>query len=1241
MLAAALLLVGTAFERRPPAAWTARAAPRPSAAQSGTRQGSASVAGVLNEDGSLRPGVNGSFDPKGFRMELSPSGAPRFVAEPTCSGWDTQFTPNGMNGPVTAVTVSGTDIYVGGDFTAIGEGTANHVARFDTTTNTWSTLGTDGSGVDGTVNALAVIGSTLYVGGYFQQANVGGTTVVTNNLAKFDTTTNTWSTLGTDGNGVSGHIYAFAVMGSTLYIGGEYYLLKFDTATNTWDHSIPYISVGGPVYALAVSGSTLYVGGGFSQANVGGTAVAANNVARFDTATNTWSGLGSDGNGVDYIVQALAVSGSTLYVGGSFTQANVGGTAVAVHHVARFDTTTNTWSKLGTDGNGVTDYYTRIIPGRVGSVSALAVIGSTLYVGGYFQQANYGGTVVAANNVAKLDTTTNTWGQLGTNANVVSGYNPVAFAVSGDTLYAVGQFTPTAVGETPYPPSSLMRLDAATNTWSRIAGKSGNGLNGPVTALAASGTDIYVGGNFTAAGNIAVNRVARFDTATNTWSKLGTDGNGVNGTVSALAVIGSTLYVGGDFTQASYGGTAVAVNHVARFDTATNTWSQLGTDGNGVTSGVTALAVIGSSLFVGGVGQANVGGTAVAARGVARFDTTTNTWSKLGSDGSGVDGAVYALAVSGSTLYVGGSFTQANYGGTAVAVNNVARFDTTTNTWSKLGTDGDGVNGGVSALAVSGSSLFVGGHFTQANVGGTAVNVEHVARFDTATNTWSKLNTDDYPVLLGVFDEVHALAASGSMLYVGGSFQRWNNDNRAVAVNFVVRFDTATDSWSTLSTNGLGVNGTVNALAVSGSSLWVGGSFYMAGDGTSSQNIARLCDAMLPAVEFTSSLYTVAERGGSVTITVRRNGDLSLPVTVNYSTDDGNSPSAAASCSATTGQALERCDYERAAGTLRFAAGEAEKSFVVLVNDDSYVEGIETTHLRLSNPSDSATLGGLSSAGLLITDDATESAGNPVDDPAAFVRQHYLDFLNREPDAPGLAFWTDQMTHCGNPNLEVCRVNVSAAFFQSIEFQNTGYLVERIYKAAYGDATGNSTLGGAHQLSVPVVRLDQFMRDTRQIGHDVVVGQSNWQAQLEANKQAYALEFVRRPEFLARYPAQTGATAFVNLLDQNAGGVLSPDEKTALIGELSPNSADAALRASVVREVAEDADLVGREFDRAFVLMEYFGYLRRDPDAPPDADHTGYDFWLRKLDQFDGDFVRAEMVKAFLNSDEYRKRFAQ
>jgi len=77
----------------------------------------------------------------------------------------------------------------------------------------------------------------------------------------------------------------------------------------------------------------------------------------------------------------------------------------------------------------------------------------------------------------------------------------------------------------------------------------------------------------------------------------------------------------------------------------------------------------------------------------------------------------------------------------------------------------------------------------------------------------------------------------------------------------------------------------------------------------------------------------------------------------------------------------------------------------------------------------------------------------------------------------------------------------------------------------------------------------------------------------------------------------------------------------------------------MLRKVADDADFKAREFNPAFVLTQYFGYLRRNPDDLPDADFAGFNFWLAKLDEFNGDLVKADMVKAFLLSIEYRSRF--
>jgi hypothetical protein len=264
--------------------------------------------------------------------------------------------------------------------------------------------------------------------------------------------------------------------------------------------------------------------------------------------------------------------------------------------------------------------------------------------------------------------------------------------------------------------------------------------------------------------------------------------------------------------------------------------------------------------------------------------------------------------------------------------------------------------------------------------------------------------------------------------------------------------------------------------------------------------------------------------------------------------------------------------------------------------------------------------------------------GNPIDETSFFVAQHYRDFLGREPDAPGLSFWTGEIEGCGLDLRcrEVKRVNVSAAFFQSIEFRNTGYLVERMYKAAYGDRTETST-----GLVVPAITRAEFTQDTPLIGAGVVVNVADWATKLENNKVAYAQAFVRRQRFTAIFGALTPAQ-FVDRLDANAGRVLTANERSALIDELAANDTEAG-RASVLRRVAENAELERRERNRAFVLMEYFGYLRRNPSDAPEANlnYAGWNFWLGKLDEFDGNFVAAEMVKAFLDSVEYRNRFAQ
>jgi hypothetical protein len=192
-----------------------------------------------------------------------------------------------------------------------------------------------------------------------------------------------------------------------------------------------------------------------------------------------------------------------------------------------------------------------------------------------------------------------------------------------------------------------------------------------------------------------------------------------------------------------------------------------------------------------------------------------------------------------------------------------------------------------------------------------------------------------------------------------------------------------------------------------------------------------------------------------------------------------------------------------------------------------------------------------------------------------------------------------------------------------------------MYKAAFGDAQAQSTDGGAHSIFVPIVRRSEFLPDTLQISNGVIVNQGNWQALLESNKVAFANDFVSRSRFTTAY-AGMPAAQFVDTLNSNAGNPLSTTERNQLVSDLTGG---VKTRAQVVRAVAEDQDLSIAEKNKAFVLMQYFGYLRRDPNSGPDTDYSGYDFWLKKLNAHGGDFHAAEMVRSFLVAGEYLNRF--
>ena len=383
----------------------------------------------------------------------------------------------------------------------------------------------------------------------------------------------------------------------------------------------------------------------------------------------------------------------------------------------------------------------------------------------------------------------------------------------------------------------------------------------------------------------------------------------------------------------------------------------------------------------------------------------------------------------------------------------------------------------------------------------------------------------------------------------------------------------------------------------------------------------------------------VSESGGVATITVTRTGNTG-PVSVDYMTTDNSNPADFVLCSSSpAGVASSRCDFNTALGTLRFANNELSKSFEVLITQDSYVEGPEQLQLTLSNPNAGAVLGSQSTATLQILDDSPKSAGNPIDDARNFVRQQYHDFLNREPDGPGWDFWTDNITKCLDParrppgqTQERCLAlqteTTSAAFFKAPEFQYTGFFIYCVYKGSLG--------------RMPTFL--EFMRDTQQVANGIIVANQVSGAIVEQNRAQYLIEFMQRAEFVALYGSLSNQE-YVNKLFMTTGIAVSDADRQALIAGLNNGS---ETRATVLHKIVNGTRVISEsvfeviaaygkafcdaQFNPAFVQMEYFGYLRRNQDTP------GFEHWLAKLNLF-GDFLSAEMVRAFIISPEYRQRF--
>lgn len=660
----------------------------------------------------------------------------------------------------------------------------------------WSTPGIDLYGLD-----MVMSDAGLVIGGQFVRSGdqqVGS-------VALYDPISETWHDMadGVTNFGGLGTVWALAASGDQIYVGGDFdnaggvaanNIAIYNTTTQTW--SALGDGVDDSVYAIFVSGSTVYVGGDFD--NAGGAPAAK--IAAWNGSA--WSTLGT---GMNNDVRALTVFNSELYAGGDFTTAG----GVAASRVARWNGLA--WNDLN-DGVG---------EGFDDSVTSFASDGSMLYIGGSFAEA---GGIPGFNNIASWNSSTNSYGVLGTGFT-----NDVIDIVhDGSSLFATGVFKQSGIND--------VNFIAEWNgtTWQGVGGglwgSEFSGLTGQ--GIVHDGSDIYVSGFFAGAGNTPAIGVARWDTGDSSWNSLGNgratapvgiDGIGIVWTVAAAD---DGLYVGGQSLE--YAG-AEQIRGIGFWDATTMSWHEIGgVTSSGETGFVQDILVMGDDVYV--AGEFDQAGS-VPANNIAVYHSDTDTWSALGD---GTDDRVNALLNVGSAVYAGGSFSMA--GGNAAA--NIAVWNGST--WSALGA---GVDNDVYALAQYNNEIYAGGRFLNAG-GNPATNI---AKWNGVS--WASL---DDGVVEGVEDDVRSLVVAGdSVLYLGGFF---DDAGSVTGVNGVASWRNDTSTFSAIGTGfdgpvysvhmgpddqlyAAGVMTNSGLTAVNNVALWNGSAWEGLGSGTDYQDV--------------------------------------------------------------------------------------------------------------------------------------------------------------------------------------------------------------------------------------------------------------------------------------------------------------------------------------------------------------------------------------------------------------------
>lgn len=692
---------------------------------------------------------------------------------------------SGGGGSVNALFMYGGNLYVGGSFGSVYDtsgGVISNASRIAVWNGSvWTALPGISPALNNAVQTLAfdATNNILYFGGSFTDANGNG---AADRIAGMDLDTSTLVTLGSNGGG--------------------------DGSLNNTVYTIGLDSLG-----------NMYAGGFFFDVNNGGTTLTeADYIAKWDGVN--WSALGNNGAGVgamNAMVVSLAIDGSdNVYAGGSFT--NAAGIAEA-DYVARWNG--SSWSALGSNGSG----NGALVSASGGTViQEITINGTDVYVGGFFTG---GAGIPTADYAARFDTNTNSWHSLGNNGsgNGSLNFGVVGMTFSGGSLYLGGAFANVNYGGLVLPTADYFASWDGSN-WSTL-GDSNGPISNNVQALTVIGSDVYVGGMFAdLGGDPRIDCLARWDGST--WNPVGnitkTSSSLGNGCwVLAMAADGTDLYVGGYFSSAQNEGVSVPdTSYIAKWNG--SVWSSLG---GGLNSGVQSLAVDSSHNVYAGGNFTNAAGIPEADY-IAKWNGSS--WSSLAGNGASngaLNNAAWAITVNGSDVYVGGNFSSVVDTSNTAIPNAAYLAKWNGSAWSAM----DGITSPLSlwvdALTISGSDLYVGGGFGNLNGMNAA---DYIAKWN--GSTWSALGSGvggdgSLP------SSVYSIAVIGNNVYVGGQFLYVNNGATSIpAARYAAKWNGS--SWSALGNDG-GAGGSLNwyvrALKIVDRDLWVGGEFTNVNNG--------------------------------------------------------------------------------------------------------------------------------------------------------------------------------------------------------------------------------------------------------------------------------------------------------------------------------------------------------------------------------------------------------------------------